>query len=418
MTISLQQRLQRTLFRLALLSTAAVFIFLLLWLDRSARRPNVVDLIDSILDGAIQHRVKTTSHDLDHHALQRSLTCFTQGRWTTDTIHRQRKGLGVSYEFPSSCSSFVSGSTSAVAELCTTLALSQILLVGPETTFYLHSLWLDALRALSNGTLPCPGPHSCSFHHICRPPPAYPHEESRKRFPSREDLAKTNSSVLRYVFSTTLHTVDHPDDDAYTIPTVDPTTGVRVQNKFWMAYARAARLIIVNRGPLPAPASTYKRGDLQGNWSFANQLYLDDSTTYLNKNDKSLAIQIVNAALHATLTAFLPSTLRSLQVFGNHTRLRGKLLVWHGSWYLGQECSMGYQGSKLGSVLFVDDVFNSPRVIDPWSLYYNAQGNTTLGFSRCHLIHWARDSVYAEPPGTGTFTALWDHFSPSSTSQG
>jgi hypothetical protein len=384
MTISLHHRLQRTLFRLALSSTAAVFIFLLLWPDRSARRLDIVDSIDSILDESVKRRVKT---ELDHRDLQRSPACFTQGRWTTDPIHRQRKGPGLSYEFPSSCSSFGSGNTSVIAELCTTLALSQILFVGPETTFYLHSLLLNALRPFSNNSSNCPGPHSCSFHHICRPPPAYPREERRKRFPSREDLAMTNSSVLRYAFSTTLHTTDHPDDDAYIIPTVDPTTGVRVQNKFWMAYARAARLIIMNRGPLPAPASTYERDNLQGNWSFAKQLYFDDSTTYLNKNDKSLAIQIVNAALHATLTTFLPPTLRSLQVFRDHTRWRKKLLMWHGSWYLEQACSMGYQTSRPRSPLLVDDIFNSPQVVDPWSLYYNAQGNTSFGFSHCHLIH-------------------------------
>ena len=386
MTLSLHRRLQRTLLRLALLSTAAILVFLL-WPDRSARRTNIVDSIDSILDESVKPCIKTTSLDLDHHDLQPSLTCFTQGRWTTDTIDRQRKGPGVSYEFPSSCSSFGSGNTSVVAELCTTLALSQILFVGPETTFYLHSLWLNALRAFSNDSLYCPGPDSCSFHHICRPPSAYPREERRKRFPSREDLALTNSSVLRYVFSTTLHTTNDPDDDAYTIPTVDPTTGVRVQNKFWMAYARAARLIIMNRGPLPAPASTYKRDDLQGNWSFAKQLYIDNSTAYLNKGDKSLGIQIVNAALHATLTAFLPSTLHSIQVFRNHTRLRRKRLVWHGSWYLDQECSIGYQPFKPGSALFVDDIFNPPQVVDPWSLYYNAQGNTFFGFPHYHLIH-------------------------------
>ncbi|KAJ7287311.1 hypothetical protein C8J57DRAFT_1707667 [Mycena rebaudengoi] len=57
-----------------------------------------------------------------------------------------------------------------IARACTTLRAKKILLVGPEPTYYLHSLWLRAIELHEHTIHECPGPEFCTFHHICCPP--------------------------------------------------------------------------------------------------------------------------------------------------------------------------------------------------------------------------------------------------------
>ncbi|KAJ7125023.1 hypothetical protein C8R44DRAFT_574305, partial [Mycena epipterygia] len=139
-------------------------------------------------------------------------------------------------------------------DACAFLRSKRILLVGPETTFYLHSLWLRALETHDHRTHECPGLEFCNFHHICLPP-GYATPQERFKFPPKDtELIASGSAVLRYVLSTSLYAATDKNDAGYTQPVVDPATGVRLKNGYWLYKARSTDIILMNRGPIPAPA--------------------------------------------------------------------------------------------------------------------------------------------------------------------
>ncbi|KAG6876655.1 hypothetical protein C0993_001450, partial [Termitomyces sp. T159_Od127] len=192
----------------------------------------------------------------------------------------------------------------------------------------------------------CNGPQFCTFHHVCGN--ATPTYKGRfVQFPHRDELLATNSCIIRYVRSYTLHAAEDAKDGAYTTPVVDEMTGVRVHNGYWLRQARNADVIVVNHGPLPAPVSTYKSGD----WG-TEARYVDGAP-------------VVDAAVHATLTRFLPSAVGALHVLGGLKRR--PVVVWHGSWLMDAGCP---DRKKRGVV----DWLNGRVVGDEWTLYYNAQG--------------------------------------------
>ncbi|KAG6857729.1 hypothetical protein H0H87_004145 [Tephrocybe sp. NHM501043] len=163
-----------------------------------------------------------------------------------------------------------------------------------------------------------------------------------------DELLATNSSLIRYVRSHTLHASDDPKDSAYTEPTVDGFTGVRVHNAYWLRHARQADIMVLNHGPLPAPVSTYD----DGIWSFAgHQVHVKHTP-------------VVNAALEATVSVFLPAVVRALDVL--RSLKKRPVVVWHGSWLMDTGCS-----DRKERVM--EDPLNALLVSDPWTLYYNAQ---------------------------------------------
>jgi hypothetical protein len=322
-------------------------------------------------------------------AIQDSVKCFTEGIWDFELDQESSRpdnpngSIMPKYLLNPLCSS--RRIDNSAAELCTLVAAKNILLVGPETTFYLHSLWLHAIGEYENRLFHCPGPEFRTFHHICK------HQLGKnstfifdsgngrlQRPPSQQDLISSNTSLLRYVLSTSLETSNNSKDTSYIQPVVDRATGVRVRNNYWRGHAKEADVIILNRGPLPAPAWTYNDVDSGGNWSFAGDLYLDKSTIYFNESN-TFATRVINAALHATLVSFLPSTIHSLSTLRENPIFRPKSLVWHGSWYLQPLCPVDYKLSEHNSLLMRDLSYPfvpHASVIDPWSLYYNAQGLT------------------------------------------
>ncbi|KAJ7782804.1 hypothetical protein B0H16DRAFT_1297858 [Mycena metata] len=231
--------------------------------------------------------------------------------------------------------------TSHVAEACASLRTKKILLVGPETTYYLHSLWLNALEAHEHRIHECPGPEFCNFHHICLPA-NYTAPQDRYKF-APKDGELVNSALLRYVLSTSLYASKDKNDTAYTEAVVDPLTGIRLKNAFWLLHARKADVILLNRGPIPAPAWTFAGHKTQGNWTFAREL-----PRHLGEGD-SLRTEIINAAFHATVTRFIPELLESLRAIYKDPWIRHKTLAWHASWSIEAD------------------------FVDPWALYYNAQ---------------------------------------------
>ena len=405
-------RLLKRHLRLVMFSLATICTFILLPF-KSQRPISVVNALDDVLTNVISdylHRFPETFENIPLTrilAIQDSLTCFTEGRWDfrlDQGSHRSGR-LGRSkmahYLLNPSCHSSHRIANLAV-ELCDLLSAKNVLLVGPEITFHLHSIWLRALEELENQPYYCLGLDFCTFHHICLIKSAMNEtstvDSGYTRFhkpPSKQELISSGTSLLRYVHSTSLHTSNDPKDIAYIWPVVDQTTGVRVRNNYWRAHARKADVIILNRGPLPAPAWTYTDSDLAGNWSFVDQLCLNKSTTYLSEKN-SFASRIINAALHATLVSFLPSTIRSLSAVRQDTINTERILIWHGSWYLQPVHPVEHKHSLL--IRDLSYPF-SPQVsaIDPWSLYYNAQGQIFIYIQLCATLNWLSHSLHAEP---------------------
>jgi hypothetical protein len=243
-----------------------------------------------------------------------------------------------------------------LSQACASLRAKKVLLVGPETTYYLHDLWLSALETKEHRTHDCPGPEFCNFHHICLPPD-YPTPQDRfKPPPKKTELIASDSALMRYVLSTSLYTSKDKTDAGYVQAVVDPTTGIRLKNACWLYKARQADVILMNRGPVPAPAWTFEIHAKLGNWSFAAEL-----PRHLGPG-KTLAQDIVNAAFHVTAKRFVPEVLHSLRTLQIDPSMEGKILAWHASWFYG----------------FLDfDISHSTRKVDdPWALYYNAQGKS------------------------------------------
>ncbi|KAG6866208.1 hypothetical protein C0991_007233 [Blastosporella zonata] len=245
----------------------------------------------------------------------------------------------------------VYNTSTAVSNLCSSLVGRTLLFIGPETTYYLHSLWLDALQAHDNREISCIGPGSC-FHHVCHSASHRHHNGRSTHFPQKEELLATNSSLLRYVRSHSLHASDDPKDSAYTQPTVDGFTGVRLHNTYWLRHAQQADVVVLNHGPLPAPVSTYD----DEKWTFPDQpVYVKGAP-------------VVNAGLHATLTVFLPAVVGALDTLGGLKKR--PVVVWHSSWLMDGGCSDRKQRGVM------EDPLNEHKSLasDPWTLYYNVQG--------------------------------------------
>jgi hypothetical protein len=255
----------------------------------------------------------------------------------------------------------------SAARLCPLLQGKKILLIGPETTYQLHSMLLSSLEDSQNMTVSCPGPQSCTFHHVCRPLSSQDSTERYHKLPSDEALKETGSAILRYVHSHTIDTTPERQDED--VPHDDPLTGIRRQNGPWISRARWSDIIIVNRGPSPAPAWTYNTP--AGNWTFTEEIpcrpiYPRHHGVFDCRTHQRDAI--INAELHATLDSFLPSALEIFRKLRSNPATQEKLLIWHGSWYSSCVCS-----DPMGAT-YLYKAYDCEVMDDLWSLYYNAQG--------------------------------------------
>lgn len=341
------------------------------------------EAVDKILEMALstalirEIKVDASGPAVEHiQTLQESLKCFVErGTWTTTNTllpsesPQNSKGFSV-LKTPI----YIPGKScfpSADPHVCSLLPAKKILMVGPETTFHLHSLWLRSLEIHEQRSHTCLGPEFCTFHHICQPPAPNLMDvdtavslERNKKLPRESDLVASGSAILRYIQSTSLLASPDPGADAYVLSRIDPVTGVREKNVYWQNQARRADVVIMNRGPIPAPASTWT-GDAAGNWSFVEQVPLELPDSAFSGFGGS----IINAAVHVTIRTFLPDILRTLHTIQTDPAIRSKTLIWHGSWYMLPDCSRGEQSAT-------ENIFNVAT--DPWSLYYNTQGQLLI----------------------------------------
>ncbi|KAH6914259.1 hypothetical protein BKA70DRAFT_1217842 [Coprinopsis sp. MPI-PUGE-AT-0042] len=235
--------------------------------------------------------------------------------------------------------------------VCGYLAGKRVLLVGPETTYHLHNLWLDHVEGYREHS--CPGMQYCFYHHIClgdQAPPALPVPRGvKQKIPSPNALQDSGSAALQYALSSSLATERDRRSRVYTRPVVDANTGVRIHNYFWLQKARKADIIVLSRAPIPSHARSYTNREL------------------IEPNER-MAVQ---AALGAFLDLFLPAVLSTLEAISDDPDIVHKNLLWHGHWSMNARCT------NWGLPLSVPRLrqFWSPdlALVDPWTFHYNAQ---------------------------------------------
>ncbi|KAH9048473.1 hypothetical protein EDB84DRAFT_1262398 [Lactarius hengduanensis] len=294
----------------------------------------------------------------------------------------------------------------ARAQLCQSLQGRTIHLVGPRETLYqLHTYLLKTLHLHASRPSPsrisCPGPLSCPFHALCHPfspPPGY---GSGPLSPA--DVASTNTSLMRFVYSSTLHPSPTRDDPRFRLPFVDPRTGVRVDDSRWVMQGAASRknatdILILSRAPLPAPAWSYNASRGR-NWTWlsalrgleqehaeplAHHLFADvlSRLDYLPTEPNTQRQLLLSAALHSTVSIFLPSLLLNLEKLREHAGHRAilgeKPVLWYGSWFQPVSCGSDHVSTLLSSEpdpqrLLLRLLAQAEAIDNPWSAYYNAQ---------------------------------------------
>ncbi|KAG1742468.1 hypothetical protein EDB19DRAFT_1701207 [Suillus lakei] len=287
--------------------------------------------------------------------------------------------------------------------LCSSLAGKRLTMVGGNQIYRFHNLLLDHQKRSEGKRFPCLGKEFCTHHHLClrapRNNPVLKEELVRYiRSPSVEKLMQTGSSLVNYVLSDTLLTLPDPEAPEYSVPYIHAFSGVRSRETYWLASARKADILILGRGPFSAPPSTYT-----GNWSFFSD-FTSHTRSYHAKFPSFAAsipnpLHIVDAAVYATLSVFLPEvqqTLGALRVNGcfnrskkviwlaNQLRFpvkrRGRTIALLRAYFLPNGQDEPSPGDlKTGLLRHLAVLSTNERQEDPWTLYYNVQG---MSFSR------------------------------------
>ncbi|KAF8893877.1 hypothetical protein BD779DRAFT_1669405 [Infundibulicybe gibba] len=149
-----------------------------LWLGNSDATLSTLEVVDGYLDDAISKTmvgsplssVRGPDFSPDHQKAQDALACYIEaGNWEYPAPpmgprrFTQQKMM-LRYIPPSSCfGDQLSFDPSPTAQFCALLRGKEILFVGPDTTFYLHTLWLNALSIQDSRTHTCWGLISALF---------------------------------------------------------------------------------------------------------------------------------------------------------------------------------------------------------------------------------------------------------------
>lgn len=314
-----------------------------------------------------------------------------------------------------SSSGRIKGSHIADIDLCGSLAGKRITMIGGEHIYQLHVLLLQHRERAEKKLFPCPYHEFCTHHHICLP---FQHSRDQVPLPryikppTTQDLIETESAAVNYIVSDTLFSAPNESSWEYTLLFMDPMTGVRLRETFWLAAARKANVVILGRGPLSAPGQTYT-----GNWSFLHHVpdYVDKSRAsitgeYEDHHDDPTVprpLEILNAAVHLTVSRFLPDLFQLLQSIRREVHpSRRKRLIWPSQWYrlpgrgaartavlrpyirstlqgMTQQTHFLNQWPRSSvehiltlqlSALINADVTNMILLEDPWTFLFNAQG--------------------------------------------
>jgi hypothetical protein len=208
--------------------------------------------------------------------------------------------------------------------------------------------------------------------------------------PSVEELVQTGSSSANHVLSDTLLTLPSPEAPEYSVPYIHAFSGVRSRETYWLGSARKADILILGRGPFSAPPSTYT-----GNWSLLSDfpLYTGSYRAKIPSFTASIPnpLQIVDAAVHATLSVFLPEILNTLDALrANSCFNKRKKVIWLASQPRfpgngrGQTNAFVRTYSPQGEfspsdpkevlLRYLAVISTGEHLEDPWTFYYNIQG--------------------------------------------
>lgn len=262
------------------------------------------------------------------------------------------------------------------ARLCALLAAKSLLFIGGPATFHLHTLFLRSRETEESRSHSCLGPEQCTFHHICLPPGlSSSSDDATVRFhqrPKTAELKATSSSLIGYLESWSLPTTIKSDSDTILdSPIIDPRTGVVIKESYWMGPARNRDVLILGRGPIPAPAWTYD-GTTEGNWSFASDILPHPALGERSLYSSDLVTGIVNAALLVFLDHYLSAVNSTLQFLGSDKRLRERHIkpLWHEQWY-----TTPMNAPDRDPICILRWQLRSENARrDPWALYHNMQG--------------------------------------------
>ena len=432
-------RRRAVLVRLLLSSFLLLLFLYVLVFYRSSHRHAIshaggtLSLVDALLDEALLSALSIGPTYQDHDGSRAHL------RGTEAPLGP------TSHQVPSPSSAVIVSDTLR-AQVCRILQGRTIFLVGPHDTLYqLHSFLLRTLHALeppgaTTARASCPGPSSCPFHPLCLhhhpidslsqspPSPSPPPPPRPEPFTPAEITTSTNrsssSSFLRFLHSGNLNPSPTQEDIdpqlGISVQLVDPRTGVRVIDSRWVRQvASKASILVLNRGPLPAPAWSYgdKEKDKGENVSAAarnltwlsmlralekqhaepplssspfadvlsrlDHLLLPPSASH-DDDDDYFEKKLLSAALHSTISTFLPSllsTLTKLRAHAGHRAILGKKpVLWYGSWFLPVSCApdslsiVSQNSNSDPQRLLARLLAQAEAVHNPWSAYYNAQG--------------------------------------------
>ncbi|KIJ15464.1 hypothetical protein PAXINDRAFT_99349 [Paxillus involutus ATCC 200175] len=307
----------------------------------------------------------------------------------------------------------------ASSDLCASLVGKRIAMIGGEHVYLLHKLLLQHRERAERKAFPCLYREFCTHHQVCLPPAIMPFDDPSANDPPRfiksptaQQLIETGSALLSYIISDTLFSSPDESSWEYSVPFLDPTTGVRLHETYWLAAARKANIVVLGRGPISTPGQTYA-----GNWSFLHDLpdYIDKTTgrtetpsTAQTPHERLRTVprplEVVNAAVHVTVSRFLPDLLQVLRSIRQEVRPGKRRLIWAGSWYrlpgrgsaqtvLPHPCFGSTVKNTLQTFLnhrppvsseqldiiwqisaFLDaEVANIAEREDPWALFYNVQ---------------------------------------------
>ena len=320
-----------------------------------------------------------------------------------------------------------------MAQACQILRGKSLFLVGPHETLYqLHSYLLTVLHSdpilgsMAPALRPsCPGgnfPYSCPSHTLCHPTMVPPqstfHSGSNSdandyEFPTLANVRSTNSSassILRFLNSGNLNPTPTQEDVRLSVPSIDPRTGARIIDSRWVRYAASSKadIIVLNRGPLPAPAWSYNKNASQARnltWLTTlraleqkhaeplSDLFVDvlsrldhpEDHLLLQSGESDTTKLVINAALHSTISTFLPSLLSTLSRLREHAGHRPilrtkKPVLWYGSWFLPVSCapdSLSVFSSSESDPrrLLAQLLTHAEATNNPWNAYHNAQGS-------------------------------------------
>ncbi|KAJ3569604.1 hypothetical protein NP233_g4938 [Leucocoprinus birnbaumii] len=246
---------------------------------------------------------------------------------------------------------------------CNRMRGKRVLLVGPRAFYHAQTLLLQALATHDNKSYPSRSPESGSHYFICgdsgnavEPSTVLPFNP--RNASSRHPSALNNSTRLLFSLSDVLT----PQDRMSPLPIINPKTGIRTYASNWLADSSKYQVLILNKGPMSAPASTYDGHT--GNWSFVQAI---PQELYHGFQTSNLTLRVINAAFHTVLQEYIPDLLQALKALPPSYKVQR---IFTGPWYQQPICTNAGLDS---SYRVADLIWANTSLVDPWSLYYNTQ---------------------------------------------